>query len=87
MLGDMTTAARRVCVTGATGKAGRAAVRELREHGYDVIATDAVVGRGRAPRQHPGAPHGHPGGHVQRFDRARDLLGYEPAHSWRDYVK
>jgi nucleoside-diphosphate-sugar epimerase len=46
MLGDMTTAARRVCVTGATGKAGRAAVQELREHGYDVVATDAVVGTG-----------------------------------------
>ena len=42
----MTTAARRVCVTGATGKAGRAAVQELREHGYDVVATDAVVGAG-----------------------------------------
>ena len=42
----MTTAARRVCVTGATGKAGRAAVRELREHGYDVVATDAVIGAG-----------------------------------------
>jgi nucleoside-diphosphate-sugar epimerase len=34
----------RICVTGATGKAGRAAVRELREHGYDVLATDAAVG-------------------------------------------
>jgi len=33
-------------VTGATGKAGQAAVRELREHGYDVVATDAVVGAG-----------------------------------------
>jgi nucleoside-diphosphate-sugar epimerase len=41
-----TATARRICVTGATGKAGRAAVRELREHGYDVVATDAVVGAG-----------------------------------------
>jgi nucleoside-diphosphate-sugar epimerase len=36
----MTTTARRICVTGAAGKAGRAAVRELREHGYAVVATD-----------------------------------------------
>ena len=35
-------------MTGATGKAGRAAVRELREHGYDVVATDAVVGPGES---------------------------------------
>ncbi|HWG01827.1 MAG TPA: NAD(P)-dependent oxidoreductase [Trebonia sp.] len=35
--------AQRLCVTGATGKAGRAAVHELREHGYDVLATDASV--------------------------------------------
>ena len=33
----------RVCVTGASGKAGRAVVADLREHGYDVLATDAVV--------------------------------------------
>ncbi len=39
----MTTTARRICVTGATGKAGRAAVRELREHGYDVLATDVAL--------------------------------------------
>ena len=37
----MATTARRICVTGATGKAGRAAVGELREHGYQVVATDA----------------------------------------------
>jgi nucleoside-diphosphate-sugar epimerase len=39
----MATTARRICVTGATGKAGRVAVRELREHGYQVVATDARV--------------------------------------------
>jgi nucleoside-diphosphate-sugar epimerase len=38
------TTARRICVTGATGKAGRAAVRELREHGYEVVATDTTLG-------------------------------------------
>jgi nucleoside-diphosphate-sugar epimerase len=37
------TAARRICVTGATGKAGLAAVRHLREHGYDVVATDNAL--------------------------------------------
>jgi nucleoside-diphosphate-sugar epimerase len=36
----MTMTARRICVTGATGKAGRAAVRHLREQGYQVVATD-----------------------------------------------
>jgi nucleoside-diphosphate-sugar epimerase len=35
----------RVCVTGASGKAGRAVAADLREHGYDVLATDAVVSR------------------------------------------
>ena len=33
----------KVVVTGASGKAGRAVVADLREHGYDVLATDAVV--------------------------------------------
>ena len=38
----MTTSIKRVVVTGAAGKAGRAAVAELTEHGYDVLATDAA---------------------------------------------
>jgi nucleoside-diphosphate-sugar epimerase len=32
-----------VCVTGASGKAGRAAVGELLEHGHEVTATDLVA--------------------------------------------
>jgi nucleoside-diphosphate-sugar epimerase len=34
---------RRICVTGANGLAGRAVVKHLREHGYDVAATDIVT--------------------------------------------
>ena len=30
----------RICVTGASGLAGRAVVRDLLEHGYEVAATD-----------------------------------------------
>ncbi|MEW1953276.1 NAD(P)-dependent oxidoreductase [Terrabacter sp. NPDC080008] len=43
----MTSSPDKVVVTGAAGKAGRAAVAELRAHGYDVCATDVVP-----------APHG-----------------------------
>jgi nucleoside-diphosphate-sugar epimerase len=35
----------RVCVTGASGQAGQAVTADLREHGYDVVATDAIVSR------------------------------------------
>jgi nucleoside-diphosphate-sugar epimerase len=35
--------AQRICVTGAAGQAGRAVVRHLSEHGYEVAATDIVV--------------------------------------------
>src|ERR1700722_20165683 len=44
----MTAAARRICGTGATGKAGRATVKHLREHGYEVTATDVAVSDARA---------------------------------------
>jgi nucleoside-diphosphate-sugar epimerase len=37
--------AQRICVTGASGQAGRAVVRDLAEHGYEVAATDIVVSR------------------------------------------
>jgi nucleoside-diphosphate-sugar epimerase len=37
--------AQRICVTGASGQAGRAVVADLREHGYHVTPTDAVVSR------------------------------------------
>jgi nucleoside-diphosphate-sugar epimerase len=35
----------RICVTGASGQAGRAVVADLREHGYDVTPTDVLVSR------------------------------------------
>ncbi len=38
----MTRSPEKVVVTGAAGKAGRAAVAELLAHGYDVTATDVV---------------------------------------------
>ena len=38
----MANALGRVCVTGAAGKAGVATVLHLREHGYDVVATDVA---------------------------------------------
>jgi nucleoside-diphosphate-sugar epimerase len=34
---------RRICVTGANGLAGKAVVQDLREHGYEVAATDLVT--------------------------------------------
>ena len=37
--------AQRICVTGASGQAGRAVVTDLRAHGYDVAATDVAVRR------------------------------------------
>lgn len=40
---------RRIVVTGGTGKAGRSVVRDLREHGYDVVNVDVI---------HDGSPHG-----------------------------
>lgn len=40
----------RICVTGATGKAGRAVVRDLLQHGFEVAATDVVVSRDDAEK-------------------------------------
>jgi nucleoside-diphosphate-sugar epimerase len=33
----------KICVTGATGKAGRAVTQDLRDHGYEVVPTDVSV--------------------------------------------
>ena len=42
---------KRICVTGASGRAGRVTVAELLAHGYDVVATDLVK-----PPEDLGAP-------------------------------
>jgi nucleoside-diphosphate-sugar epimerase len=39
----METSLGRICVTGATGKAGLATVLHLREHGHEVVATDIAL--------------------------------------------
>jgi nucleoside-diphosphate-sugar epimerase len=55
----------KVCVTGASGKAGRAVVADLLEHGHQVLATDLVVPA-------PGSPA------ASRFTRA-DLTDFGEA--------
>jgi nucleoside-diphosphate-sugar epimerase len=40
-----TSTKQRICVTGASGKAGRAVVQDLLEHGYRVLATDLVASK------------------------------------------
>jgi uncharacterized protein YbjT (DUF2867 family) len=42
--------AQRICVTGASGQAGRAVVRDLLEHGYDVGAVLAAANHGHSAR-------------------------------------
>ena len=37
----------RIVVTGGSGKAGRWVVRDLREHGHDVLNVDVVPRRAR----------------------------------------
>ena len=130
--------AQRVCVTGASGQAGRAVVDGLREHGYHVTPTDVVVSRAdredgmlqadltdygqavEALTQPDAVVHlaniPAPGlstpvmnrpsaellaevyptvkltrdvgefGTLLAIDRAREVLGFAPAHSWRDHV-
>ncbi len=34
---------KRICVTGASGRAGRVTLRELLAHGYRAVATDRVM--------------------------------------------
>jgi NAD(P)-dependent dehydrogenase (short-subunit alcohol dehydrogenase family) len=92
-----------ICVTGASGQAGRAVVTDLRAHGYDVAATDVAVTRadredgmlradltdyGQAVPTSTYALTRDVGefGTLLAIDRARQVLGFEPAHSWRDHV-
>jgi nucleoside-diphosphate-sugar epimerase len=45
-----TSKMRRICVTGASGKAGRAVVRDLLEHGFKVVPTDVASSRDEVER-------------------------------------
>jgi nucleoside-diphosphate-sugar epimerase len=45
VVGVTDSSMRRICVTGASGKAGRSVVRDLLEHDYDVVATDISSSR------------------------------------------
>jgi nucleoside-diphosphate-sugar epimerase len=47
--------AQRICVTGASGQAGRAVVAGLREHGYHVTPTDVPAGCSASRPPTPGA--------------------------------
>jgi hypothetical protein len=83
--------AQRVCVTEASGQAGRAVVADLREHGYDVTPTDAVVSRAdredgmlQADLTDELTRDVGEFGTLLAIDRARKVLGFEPVHSWRD---
>jgi nucleoside-diphosphate-sugar epimerase len=58
----------RVFVTGGAGKAGRAVVRDLLEHGYDVVSVDLV--------RHPGLAEGQ-----QLVVDPRRLHFFDPATS------
>ena len=130
--------AQRICVTGAAGQAGRAVVRDLLEHGYEVAATDiavsgadrfegmlradltdygqalealrdaeAVVHLANIPAPGLSTPvmnrpsaellaEVFPGvkltrdvgefGTLLAIDRAREVLGFNPEHSWRNHV-
>jgi NAD(P)-dependent dehydrogenase (short-subunit alcohol dehydrogenase family) len=92
---------KRICVTGASGRAGRVTVRELLAHGYRVVATDRVNVNAAADTvmDRPSAEllaEVYPGvtlnrevgefGTLLAIDRAREALGFTPQHSWRDHV-
>ncbi|MGH3067205.1 MAG: NAD-dependent epimerase/dehydratase family protein [Streptosporangiaceae bacterium] len=86
---------KRICVTGASGRAGRVTVRELLAHGYRVVATDRVMPAEDRPSAellaevYPGVTLTREVGEfgtLLAIDQARAALGFTPQHSWRDHV-
>ena len=65
----------RICVTGASGKAGRALVADLLEHGHAGLATDLLP-----PREGIGVPVVL--ADLTDYGQTVDVI--EPQHSWRD---
>jgi len=78
-----------VVVTGGSGKLGRACVRDLIDHGYEVANADTVMTRGNAELAAevfpdvPLAADVGPHDTLLSIEKARRILGYEPRHSWR----
>lgn len=75
----------KVCVTGASGRAGRAVVADLLNHGHHVLGTDIE------PRREvfPDVPlRSEIAGNdtLLSIGHAMRALGFEPRHTWRDHV-
>ena len=92
-----------IIVTGGSGKAGKTCVRDLQEHGYDVVCVDLVrpinegvrfsrvdltdFGQTIAAVGVPRKRGFGPNETLLSIEKARRVLGYEPRYSWNASIK